>query len=79
MPYTQFTEQCFTFLPITWDAFKEKVTQCNERGMLYQEMGMVNFFFLEHVINFEGLVILKFIGKVCQTIPLQGILAQYLY
>lgn len=31
-------------------------------------------FVLQHVINFEGLVILKFIRKVCQTISLQEIL-----
>lgn len=62
--------------------FNEKVTWCNERGILYQEMGVVScwvFFFLEHLINFEGLVILKFIGKVCQTTSLQEILAQDLY
>jgi len=41
--------------------FKEKVTQCNDRDMLYQEMGVVSYslFFLEHVINFEGLVIFE--------------------
>lgn len=32
----------------------------------------------EHVINFEGLVILKFIKKVCQTISLQEILRSIL-
>lgn len=56
---------------------KEKVTGCNERGMICQKMGVVNHcgcFSLEHVINFEGLVTLKFIRKVCQTISLQEIL-----
>lgn len=34
----------------------------------------LRLFVPEHVINFEGLVILKFIRKVCQTISLQEIL-----
>lgn len=46
-------------------------------GVELSENGSVEslcLFVLECVINFEGLVILKFIRKVCQTISLQEIL-----
>lgn len=61
----------------TWVAFERKSYWMQWERVDISENGSGGslwLFVLEHVINFEGLVILKFIRKVCQTISLQEIL-----
>lgn len=61
----------------TWVSFKRKCYWMQWNGVELSENGSVEslcLFVLECVINFEGLVILKLIRKVCQTISLQEIL-----